>query len=75
MNKNKLTSYEKAVARACGISANDVISHGANDYGTEYSLLNGYFYIACTYSGYTRAQIYRDLLRRFIKRAEKSCGY
>lgn len=69
MNTNKLTSYEKAVARACGISARDVRRDGANSCGTVYRLANNYFYIFCTYNGYSKAEIYRDLLRRFIANA------
>ena len=75
MNTNKLTSYEKTVARACGISAQDVRHCGSNSCGTVYSLTNSYFYIACTFNGYSKREIYRALLRRFIERAEKSCGY
>lgn len=76
MNGTKtLNAYEKCVARACGISACDLVFHGNNETGAVYSLVNAWFYIAGTYNGYTRAEIYRDLLRRFIARAEKACGY
>lgn len=75
MNSSTLTAYEKRVARACGISQKDLVFHGNNSTGAAYTLLNKWFYISGVYSGYTRAEIYRDMIRRFIARAEKECGY
>lgn len=70
-----LTREEKRIARACGISASSLIYHGNNSTGAEYSLANGYFYIAGTFNGYGKPHIYRALLRQFIARAKAACGY
>lgn len=75
MSMEKLTPYEKAVARKCGISAADITCHGANSYGTVYSLYNRWFYISGTFNGYSKPEIYRALLRQFIERAERAVGY
>ena len=75
MGKDKLTRYEKAVARKCGISAADCVCTGANECGAVYTLYNPWFYICRTFNGYSRDYIYRALLREFIARAEKACGY
>jgi hypothetical protein len=72
---NVLTREEKRIARACGISAASLIYHGNNSTGAEYSLANGYFYIAGTFNGYSKPYIYRELLRQFISRAKAACGY
>ena len=63
----RLTTYEKRIARAYGITAADVHKDGANSYGVVYALYNPWYYTRLTFCGsYTRAQIYRALLRRFI---------
>ena len=63
----KLTTYEKRIARAYGITAADVHQDGRNSCGTVYALYNPCYYTRITFYGsYTRTQIYRVLLRKFI---------
>lgn len=75
MSIEKLTPYEKTVARRCGISAADIACHGRNECGAVYSLYNRWFYISGTFDGYSKPQVYRALLRQFIERAERAAGY
>lgn len=75
MKSYPFTAYEKRVLRACGISANDLVFNGFNSVGAEYTLVNRWFYVYGCYSGYTKQQIYRDMARKFIARAEKACSY
>lgn len=75
MKSYPFTAYEKRVLRACGVSANDLVYHGNTCYGASYSLLNSWFYISGVYCGYDRREIYRDLARKFIERAERAAGY
>lgn len=69
----KLTDYEKRVARACGITSSDCVRVGSNCVGAVWRLYNGYFSIEGTFSGYSKPYIYRALIRAFIDRAEKAC--
>lgn len=62
-----LTKEERKFARVAGVSANDVHISGRNSCGTVYGLYNCYFLTELTISGYTRAEIYRLLLRKLIK--------
>ena len=62
-----LTKKEKAIARRFDISYKDVHVVGHNSYGTVYGLYNNYFLTEMTFNGYTKAEIYRFLLRKFIK--------
>lgn len=70
-----LTNEEKRIARACGISANDIVFCGFNGCGKVYRLVNKYMYISGTFDGYEKPYIYRALLRQFIERAKRACGY
>lgn len=71
-NMNLLTKEEKRTARRLGVTAADVRRGAATCYGTNYSLLNEYYYIHAIYNGYSQAEIYRDLLRRLIRTAGDS---
>lgn len=64
----KLTKYEKIIARRLGVSSKDVHFIRHNCYGTAYGLYNDYYYIAKTFFGYTKAEIYRILLRDLIEK-------
>lgn len=64
----KLTKYEKIIARRLGVSGDDVHIVNHNSYGTVYGLYNDYYYIAKTFYGYTKAEIYRILLRDLIEK-------
>lgn len=64
----KLTKYEKIIARRLGVSGNDVHFINRNCYGDVYGLYNDYYYIAKTFYGYTKAEIYRILLRDLIEK-------
>ncbi len=65
---NTLTPDEKRAARALNVTAADVYRDGWNCYGTVYGLYNDYYYTTMTISGYTRAEIYRELLRALIRK-------
>lgn len=62
----KLTRYEKQIARKLGISANDVFLDGYNSFGAVYGLYNSYYYTRMTFNGYSKPEIYRALLRKLI---------
>ena len=70
----KLTSYEKLIARAYGITSADCVKVGGNDYGAVWRLCNGYFSIEGTFSGYNKPHIYRALLRALIARLKGRVG-
>ncbi len=63
----KLTSKEKKAARLLKVSFNDLYISGCNSCGTVYGLYNNYYLIQGTYSGYTKIEIYRSLLRKLLK--------
>lgn len=62
----KLTRYEKQIARKLGVTANDVYYAGSNCYGNNYGLYNSYYYTVMTFNGYSKPEIYRALLRKLI---------
>ena len=65
---DKLSSYEKKVARLLNVSSNDLHKTGFNSYGTVYSLYNNYYLTEMTFSdGYSKLEIYRRLLRKLFK--------
>ena len=68
MNTEKLTKKEKAAARRLNVSAADLHTNGRNCYGINYGLYNDYYLISGIYNGYSKAEIYRDLLRQLINR-------
>lgn len=74
MKSNLLSADEKRILRAARITAADLHCTGYNDAGAVYHLLNDWFLIGGTYSGYSRPEIYRDLARKFISRARRECG-
>lgn len=64
----KLTKQEKRIARALGVSAQDVHFSNYNCYGAVYDLYNDYYDTWIVFNGsYTKAQRYRILLRRLIE--------
>ena len=68
---NRLSRNEKAFARAAGITAKDVHIVRGTSYGTLYGLYNKLYLCEMVfYGGYSKAEIYRILLRRLIEK----CG-
>ena len=63
-----LTKWEIKTARKLGVSSADVHRVGANSFGVVYGLYNDYYYIAHTFNGYSKAEIYRALLRDLIEK-------
>ena len=66
----KLTKYERTFAKRFGITAADVHKVRHNCYGTVYGLYNNYYLVEMTFSGYSKPEIYRALLRKLIDK----CG-
>ena len=64
----KLTRYEKAVARKLGISAQGVRKVRVTCYGTVYDL-RACPVVSVTCQGYSKPEVYRLLLRQLIARA------
>lgn len=64
----KLTRYEKQIARKLGVTANDVFLDGYNSFGAVYGLYNSYYCVHMTFNGYSRPEIYRALLRKLIEK-------
>lgn len=67
----RLTAEERGLLRRLKVSAGDLCYHGENSYGSEYSLLNEWFYIAGTFDGYDKDYIYRALARKLIARCKE----
>ena len=65
----KLTAYEKRAARALDVTAADVRKVGRNSCGDVYRLSNSYFLTEATCAGYSRAEVYRILVRKLIRQA------
>lgn len=65
---DRLSTYEKKIARRLGVSAADVHRDGVNSYGAVWALYNPYYYTRLTICGTSdRRYIYRALLRQLIK--------
>ena len=63
-----LTKNERRAARHLGITAADLHFTRTTSYGAVYGLYNNYYLIEGVFYGYTKAEIYRALLRKLLKR-------
>lgn len=63
-----LTKNEKRAARRLGVTAADLHFTRSTCYGAVYSLYNDYYLIEGIFCGYTKAEIYRALLRKLFTR-------
>lgn len=62
----KLTKYERIIARRLGVTAQDMHFIRRTCYGDVYGLYNDYYLVQRTFYGYSKAEIYRALLRDLI---------
>lgn len=66
MLTKKLSLTEKRIARRLGVSTSDVHLIARTSYGDSYGLYNNYFDVYGVFMGYSKAVIYRSLLRQLI---------
>lgn len=63
-----LTKNEKRAARRLGVTAVDLHFTRTTSCGAVYGLYNNYYLIEGVFYGYTKAEIYRALLRKLFSR-------
>lgn len=71
MTTQKLSLTEKRAARRLNVSAADLHYINSTSSGAAYGLYNGYYYCTGIFSGYSKPEIYRALLRQLLTR----CGF
>lgn len=62
-----LSKWEIKMARRLGVSSSDVHKARTTTWGTVYGLTNDYYLTEQIFMGYSKAEIYRALLRKLIK--------